>query len=180
VKISFRNPFVRALTALFLCEFGMFSLSAAMLAQPASAQTQISEEAMKQIELMEKEKASRSPVEQKIDSQMLYEMKQSSGEMLKGMPVLNTGIEPDKSGKVLVDIKAKVTDDLLQQIKAADGEIIYSSESGGTIRAKLPMTQIEALASNKDVIFIGPAAEAQTQKSAFRSDARPLSQKLFL
>jgi Subtilase family len=177
VKISFRNPFVRALTALFLCEVGMFSLSAAMLAQPASAQTQISEKAMKQIELMEKEKASRSPVQQKIDSQMLYEMQKSSGEMLKGMPVLNTGIEPDKSGKVLVDIKAKITDDLLQQIKAADGEIIYSSEPGSTIRAKLPMTQIEALASNKDVIFIGPAAEAQTQKSAFRSDAKASQSK---
>jgi Subtilase family len=177
MKISFRGPFVRTLTALFLCEVGLFSLSAAMLPKPASAQTQISEEAMKQIELMQKEKASRSPVEQKIDSQMLYEMKKSSGEMLKGMPALNTGIEPDKSGKVLVDIKAKVTDGLLEQIKAADGEIIYSSESGSTIRANIPMAQIEALASNKDVIFIGPAAEARTQKSAFRSDEKTSQSK---
>jgi uncharacterized FlaG/YvyC family protein len=177
MKISFRSPFVQTLSALFLCEVGMFSLSAAMLSQPASAQTQISEKAMKQIELLQKEKASRSPVQQKIDSQMLYEMKKNSGEMTKGMPALQTGIESDKSGKVVVDIKAKVTDDLLQQIKAAGGEVIYSSEAGGSIRAKLPMAQIESVASNKDVIFIGPAVEAQTQKSASRADEKTSQSK---
>jgi Subtilase family len=168
VKISFCNPFIRTLTALFLCEVGMFSLSAVMLAKPVSAQqsaTQLSEKAMRQIQLMQQEKESRSPVQQKIDSQMLYEMKKRSGKLPKGMPNVQTGIEPDKSGKVLADIKATVTDDLLQQIKSAGGEIIDSSKEGGSIRASLPMTQMELLARNRDVTFIGPAVEGQTQKS---------------
>jgi Subtilase family len=183
VKISFRNPFMRTLAALFLCEVGMFSLSAAMLAQPASAQqsaTQLSEKAMRQIQLMQQEKESRSPVQQKIDSQMLYEMKKRSGRMPKGMPALQTGIKPDQSGKVSVDIKAKVTDELLRQIKSAGGEVVYSSEEGGSIRAKLPMTQMEILAGNKDVNFIGPAVQGETQKSMSRAEGISQSKTLSL
>ncbi len=159
MRISFRDHLVRSLTALVLCEVGMFSLSAVML--PASAQ--LSEKAMKQMELMEKEKNSRSPVQQKIDSQLLYEMEKSRGQTIEGMPAMKTGIKPDKSGKVLVDIKAKVTADLLQKIKRIGGEVVTSSEKA--IRANLPMTQIESLAGNDNVTFIEPAVQAKTQKS---------------
>ncbi len=180
MKSSFRNHLMQALTALLLCEVGMFSLSAAVLVQPASAQ--LSEKAMKQIELIQKEKESRSPVQKKIDSQLLYEINKRSGKLAKGIPVLQTGIEPDKSGKVSVDIKTKVTDDVLQQIKSAGGEVIYSSKEGSAIRAKLPMEQIEPLASNQNVTFIEPAVQAQTQsvpRSEGRAQPKPLSRKNF-
>jgi Subtilase family len=183
VKISFRNPLIRTLTALFLCEVGLFWLSAAMLAQPVSAQqsaTQLSEKAMRQIQLIQQEKESRSPAQQKIDSQMLYEMKKRSGRMPKGMPALQTGIKPDQSGKVSVDIKAKVTDELLRQIESAGGEVVYSSEEGGSIRARLPMTQMETLAGNKDVNFIGPAVQGETQKSISRAEGVSQSKTLSL
>jgi hypothetical protein len=179
VKISFRKHLMQALATLLLCEIGI-SLSAAVLVQPTSAQ--LSEKAMKQIELMQKEKESRSPTQKKIDSQLLYEIQKSSGKTIKGMPELKTGIEPDKNGKVLVDVKAKVTDDLLQQIKSAAGEVIYSSKEGSAIRAKLPLTQIEPLAGNSNVTFIEPAAQAQTQsvpRSEGRAQPKPLSQNKF-
>jgi Subtilase family len=82
------------------------------------------------------------------------------------MPVMKTGIKPDKNGKVLVDIKAKVPANLLQKIKGAGGEVITNSEK--TIRAKLPMSQMESLAGNDNVTFIGPAVQARTQKSTSR------------
>jgi Subtilase family len=163
VNVSFRNCLVRSCAALFLCELGMLSLSAAMLAESAFAQTPISEKAIKQIAIMQKEKASRSPTQKKIDSQLLYEMQKSSGKLTQEMPELKTGIKPQENGKVLVDIKAKVSDDLLQQMKSAGGDVIYSSAEGSTIRANLPMAQIESLASSQNVASIEPAVEAQTQ-----------------
>jgi hypothetical protein len=154
---------VRTLAALFLCEIGIFSLSVSILAKPASAQ--LTEKAMKQIELIQKEKNSRSPAQKKIDSQLLYEVKKRGGKMTKGLPTLKTGIKLDKNGKLLVDMKAKVSDGLLQQIKSAGGEVISSSEGGGSIRAKLPIAQIESLAGNQNVTLIEPAVQAQTQRS---------------
>jgi Subtilase family len=177
VKVYFRSPFVRPFAALFLYEIGMFSLSALILAKPASAQ--LTEKAMKQIELIQKEKASRSPVQQKIDAQMLYEVKKRSGKMTKGLPTLKTGIKPNKNGKLLVDMKAKVSDGLLQQIKSVGGEVIYSSEEG-SIRAKLPVAQIESLASNQNVTLIEPAVQAQTQRSISSAENAPQSKPLSL
>jgi hypothetical protein len=178
VKTSLRKHLTQSLTILFLCEIGMFSLSAAVLVQPASAQ--VSEKAMKQIELMQKEKESRSPTQTKIDSQLLYEIRRSNGKTIKGAPELKTGIQPDENGKVLVDVKAKVTDDVLQQIKGASGEVVYSSKEGSSIRAKLPLAQIEPLAGNSNVTFIEPAAQAQTQnapRSEGRAQPKPPSRK---
>jgi Subtilase family len=164
VRIPFREHLVQTLTVLALCEVGIASLGAIMLAEPAHAQ--LSEKAMKQIEMMEKEKDSRSPVQQKIDSQLLYEIQKKSGHTIKGVPAMKTGIEPDKNGRVLVDIKAKVTADLVQQIKGVGGEVITSSEK--TIRSNLPMSQVEPLAGNDNITFIGPAVQGQTQKSISR------------
>ncbi len=166
MKISFHNHLVRSFSALVLYEIGIVSLSSVMLPGPAHAQ--LSEKAMKQMEIMEKEKDSRSPAKQKLDSQLLYEMEKSRGQTIEGMPSMKTGIKPDKSGKVLVDIKAKVTSDLLQKIKGVGGEVITSSEK--VIRAKLPMSQMESLAGNDNVTFIGPAVQAQTQKSVSKME----------
>jgi hypothetical protein len=180
VKISFRDHVMQALVTLVLCEIGMVSLGAAVLVQTASAQ--LSEKAIKQIELIQKEKESRSPIQKKIDSQLLYEIQRSSGKTIEGMPELKTGIELDKNGKVLVDVKAKVTDELLQQIKSAAGEVVYSSREGSSIRAKLPLIQIEPLAGNSNITFIEPAAQAQTQsvpRSEGRAQPKPLSRKNF-
>jgi subtilisin family serine protease len=161
VKVYFRSPFVRPFVALFLCEVGIFSLSATMLAKPASAQ--LTEKAMRQIEQIQRENRSRSPVRKKIDAQLFYEIERSSGKITKGVPALRTGIKTDRSGKVLVDMTAKVSNDLLQQIESAGGEVIYSSEEGGSVRAKLPKAQIESLVSNQNVVSIEPAEQAQTR-----------------
>jgi hypothetical protein len=79
VKTSFRKHLMQALATLLLGEIGI-SLNA-MLIQPAAAQ--LSEKAMKQIELIQKEKESRSPTQKKIDSQLLYEIQRSSGKTIK-------------------------------------------------------------------------------------------------
>jgi hypothetical protein len=160
MKNFFQSRLAR-FTILALCEVGMVALSAVMLSRPASAQ--LSEEALKQIEILQKEKEGRSPIQRKIDSQLLYEVKKSRGETIEGVPPLKTGIQVDENGRVLVDVKAKITDGLLQQIQGSGGEIVYSSVKGNTVRAKLPISQVEFLASNNDVAFIEPAAEAATQ-----------------
>ena len=65
---------------------------------------------------------------------------------------------------VLIDIKAKVTDVVLQQIKALSGEVLSRFPQYEAIRARLPLTQIETLANLPDVKSIRPADEATTNK----------------
>ena len=86
---------------------------------------QISDSALKQIGALEAEKTKRTPVQQKIDSQLLYADKMRRGEPIaEGVPTLRVNLDKDDQGRILVDIKADVTDALLQYIKTLGGNVI--------------------------------------------------------
>ena len=56
------------------------------------------------------EKESRTPAQQKINSQILYEIYRLRGEAeMKGVPAGKTGVRVDKDGRALVDVRVKVT-----------------------------------------------------------------------
>lgn len=78
-------------------------------------------------------------------------------------------IEPD--GRVQVDLTATVTAELLGQITTSGGTVISSFESMKAIRARLPLSQMEAIASRADVSFISPAAQATTNQADKASSA---------
>ena len=129
--------------------------------------TQISESARRQMTALESEKRSRSPAQRKIDSQLLYELKKYRGQAIaQGFPNMKTGIEIDKGGRVLVDIKARVTDGLLKKIESYGGKIINSFAEYNAIRAIIPLRQVEGLARLNDVKFIQPALKVKTSSEA--------------
>src|SRR3974390_2368336 len=71
------------------------------------AQGQISESAMAQIASLEQEKASRSPVERKLDSQFIFQLKQNRGQVVAaGVTHLKQDIKFERDGRVLGDIDA--------------------------------------------------------------------------
>jgi hypothetical protein len=100
--------------------------------------------------------SSSMPVEQKIDSQLLSALRQRSGNTTTP-DAPTSAVKIDADGRTTVDIKATVSDALLQQIKALGGNIISSFPQYHAIRASIPMDRLPDLASLPDVSFIRPA-----------------------
>lgn len=120
----------------------------------------------RQIELLIKEKKSRTAVEQKIDSRLLQELKRQqrkkTGNARNAEPV---NVNADSKGNLEVDITADVTDSLVNRIKTAGGLIIYPSKQYHTIRAKINLSMVAKIAAYPEVKFIEPAAIAQLDGS---------------
>lgn len=109
------------------------------------------------------EKESRTPAQKKIDSQLLYALKQKRG-ITKGVPTERITLELDQEGRALVDITAHVTTEVLAQIRKLGGTVISNDARYHTIRAGLALEKLEALAKRKDVMFIAPAAQSMNNR----------------
>ena len=163
--ISAHTWFLRLFSLVFLLSLGMVLLLdsfCAVEAEPAPSKTQLSESALRQMAALQREKLSRSSAQRKIDSQLLSELKKYRGQAIaQGVPTLKTGVEIDQDSRVLVDIQARVTDGLLEKIERSGGKIINSFAEDNAIRAKLPLSQLEVLASLDDIKFIQPALHTE-------------------
>ncbi len=140
--------------------------------QPDAAR-QLDDNALGQIAALYEEKALRTPVQQKIDSQLLAELRMNRGEAVaRGVQTIKTGIELDLNGKTLVDIDATVTPELLKRIEQSGGEIVNSFPQFRAIRARLPLTALESLAALPEIKFINRAVEAMTNNASPRRNAQ--------
>lgn len=120
----------------------------------------ISPEALAQIEALIRDKESRTPAQQKIDSQLLYQARMDRGEAIAAnVPTLETDLKVE-DGKVTVDITATVTDRLLADLRAKGAEILSAKGSG--IRANVATQNLEAIAALDSIKFIQPKQEAMT------------------
>ena len=111
------------------------------------------------------EKASLTRAQEKIDSKLLRAIKRKRGER-DGLPAEPLSFDTDAKGRVLLDITARVSPRLLSKIKRLGGEVISSSERYHTIRARLALNKLEALAADAAVRFVAPAAEPMTDGGA--------------
>ncbi len=129
----------------------------------ASGNGRISRHAWEQIAALEREKASRTPAERKIDSQLLY-----ANKMRQGLPIADgvlrqqVDLDRDTKGRILLDIKTTVSPALLQEIRALGGHVLDDFPQYRAIRAALPLAGMEKLAARPDVAFIEPAVRATT------------------
>ena len=111
------------------------------------------------------EKESRTPAQQKINSQLLYEVYRSRGEAKqKNVPPDPTGVKLDAKGRALVDVRAEVTPALQKQVLALGGTIESSSAQYRSIIAWVPLNRLERLAADPAVRAIEPAAPAFNNK----------------
>ncbi len=126
-------------------------------------QQQLTPQIRQQLQAIIQDKASRTPAQRKISSQLLYELKRGRADPLfSAVPGLRTNVEVAPDGTTLVDIKAQVTDDLLNRIGALGGSVINSFPRYNAIRARIPLDQVETLAESSDVKSIRPADQAIT------------------
>jgi subtilisin family serine protease len=155
---------------------------------PVVAQTDISPEALQQIQDLLQEKESRTEAQRKLASQLVYAWKESLGQQLTtSIDVLPSLASLDTTAYgVLVDLRASVSTTLLEMIEQAGGNIITASPADQSIRARIPLDQVESLASLGDVQFIRPAAHAKAsrvekprlQAQSRRSRTRPIIERL--
>lgn len=113
--------------------------------------------AARQMAALQQEKASRTPAQQKIDSNILYTVRMLAGQQAApGVDRLDTGVDLDSNNNMVVDIVAHVSDELLYQLKAAGAQVLYKNAALRSIRAIVPPQKIESIAASPDVIFISP------------------------
>jgi hypothetical protein len=136
------------------------------LAETASGQPAVLRpEARQQILRLVDEKAARSPIERKIDSQLLFAARMRQGrEAAPGLPFLQVDLDLDDQDRVLVDIEVEIGVDLTREIESLKGDVITSHPVRGALRAWLPLVGVPSLAARKTVRFVRPAARALTNK----------------
>ena len=133
-------------------------------------EAQIKENAARQIQSLLDEKQTRTPAQEKMNSQLLYAIRAHAqkGEAAKGgtpkVLAMRTMIEVDAKGYTLVDVRAHVTKDLIKTIHKYGGSVIHHSTGDQTLRAWMPLQDLEELAKSSDVLHIGPALKAMTQR----------------
>src|SRR5882724_7268717 len=141
------------------------------LSSAQSADLRIADPAIEQIQLLLAEKESRTAAQRKIDSQLLYAIKMRRGDnQLARVPNLQTGIDIDDQGRVVVDITADVDGSLLGDLGNAGAEVRLVYAQYNSIRAAVPWNQVEAVAEFPQVRFI-----TQKQEGNVWSTTEPAS-----
>jgi hypothetical protein len=129
------------------------------LGGPAIAQ-ELSEHARTQIRAIYADKATWTLAQRKLDTSLLYAHRQSLGQaMVQGLgslPQVANRAHVDSDGMVVVDIRAHVTDDLLQTIADMGGAVLSAQPVFSAVSARVPIRRVEALAALPDVQFIRP------------------------
>ena len=141
-------------------------------AQQTSAQAggELAVKTVRQIEALLAEKAQRTPTQRKVSSQLLP-ARQAQG---YGVARLPAPVEVAADEMVTVDIRADVTPEVLARIRSLGGTVINSVPRYRAIRARLPLSAVEPLATLDAVQTIRTADEAVTRAQAqgLESDIR--------
>lgn len=109
---------------------------------------------------------------QKLDAALVRALKKGrSGASPEAGPLLDPAIPVQDGERVLVELKATVSKELLEQVALAGGQVLGSSEADHSLRAMIPFAQLEALAGRADVQSISPGtltvtSQAQTPPAA--------------
>jgi hypothetical protein len=131
----------------------------------AQEQNGISPEAMAQIEALIREKDSRTGTQTKMDSQLIYELKMRNGQSVAdGVQAVETDLPYDNQGRVELDIKAEISDSLLNQLRANGAQIVNSVPAEKSARISVGIDQVEAIAALPDVLFVQPKQDATTSQ----------------
>lgn len=99
----------------------------------------------------------RSLAQQKIDGRVLTAIYHRRGDA-KGKAVSAAGgIQVDRHGRALVDVRAQVRPELEKKIKALGGVVVSTSRTYDSIVGWMPLLTLERLAADPTVRAIEPA-----------------------
>ena len=163
-----KPPFLFVLIGWFvalLAASGTLATGVAFAQNATERPIRITEKALAQMQALREEKALRTPAQKKLDSRLIYGDKVvRRAPLVERVPSLRSTLDIAPDNTVLVDIRARVTPWLLEEIDRLGGTVISSFEHYEAIRARVPLEQIEPLAGHEDIRFIEPAVKAFTNK----------------
>ncbi|HSD66745.1 MAG TPA: hypothetical protein VLF95_08590, partial [Vicinamibacteria bacterium] len=131
---------------------------------PSVAQ-ELGTSALNQIQAIYTDKAGWTPAQRKLATSLLYASRESRGlPMVQGLSPLRrianrAGV--DGEGMVVVDIRAEVTDGLLETIVRAGGRVTVALPAYGAVRARVPVRRLEAIAALPEVRYVTPRQGAR-------------------
>ncbi|HVF55668.1 MAG TPA: Calx-beta domain-containing protein [Pyrinomonadaceae bacterium] len=185
-----RKTMTRSLLLSFLLAAGVVTLAAggalfsnktprAEAAHPAQEEAKgdqsepLSPAVQKQIAALQEEKRSRTPEQQKIDSQLLYAIKMRRNDpAMAALPTLETGVTANAKGRTVVDITANVSDSYLGQLKANGATIIDSLPQYRSVRAEVSLDALERIAAFSETIFIQPEQQGYVWRNEQKTEDR--------
>ncbi len=101
----------------------------------------------------------------KLDGQLLLALRKNRREPPFDKPTtLEPAIPVQDGDRVLVDIEGSVSKALIDQVTLGGGALPDSASSSTTLRALVPLSQLETLASRPDVKSISPAKLSVTTR----------------
>lgn len=101
------------------------------------------------------DKKSWTPAQRKIDSNLIYASRMAAGrEAAPGVPSLKTGVDI-QGGLVEVDIRVRVNGETTALVEKFGGRIVKSLPVGDSIRARVPVANLEKLAEDGRIRHIG-------------------------
>jgi hypothetical protein len=134
---------------------------AVCLAVPLGAQTGLSDKVRQQIAELLADKDTRTPAQLKLGSHLIYAARSMRGQRItpsvESLP-LDMNTLRMRGELVHVDVNGEITDDLIQAVKAAGGQIESALPQYHTMQAWIPLLACERLAERADVGRILPAA----------------------
>jgi hypothetical protein len=154
-----RVPFLARALAVALC-IALSSVHVDAQTAPLSAQ------AAAQIQALTIEKMSRTPAQKKIASRLLYAVRMSRGEpVAAGVSRLRIDLPDVTSRGAVLDLRADVSDSLLARLRALGAELIEVSSAYRSVRIRVSLRQVEAIASMPDVSYVMPKQESFTSRT---------------
>ena len=120
----------------------------------------ISAAAARQINDILAEKRQFTAAEQKMDSALIFAARKGRGELAgRSFAAAVPVAESDASGVVVVDIRGTVPD-VISQVNALGGQVVSQFSEYNAVRARMPLRNLEALASHPSVNFISAEQRA--------------------
>jgi hypothetical protein len=128
----------------------------------APGEVQFERNLFRQIASLEAHKELRTPAQQKLDSQLIYAWTLAQGSPIAdAVATLRVDLDRDAHERVLVDMDVVVTPEILTAIANGGGEVLHGSVVDQSLRAWVPLAEIETLAGDPTVRFIRPATRAE-------------------
>ena len=103
---------------------------------------------------------------QKLSDPLVLALKRSRGAAPFDRPISFRPEDYETGGRVLVDMNASVSTELVNQISQLGGQVINGWQTATTLRAWVPFTQLEAVANLSGIQSMSAARPTMTHRLA--------------
>ena len=148
--------------ALSVSVLALFAVSSVYAADAPLPNTVLTE-----IQSLQIEKASRTPAQKKIDSQLLMSVRIATGNTaMYGSAPLAAIFVPDASNRIAVDIRVTIDSSTLALVTDNGGTVLGSYPRSDSIQALVPPDKVEQIAADPRVRFIKSPSHVTTNRAA--------------